>query len=132
MTSIKDHHDASRDQYISHKLYLERRAGNRYYNLGYMSYKAVFTVVVNNAGQNTYPNSSAANILDAYKNFVIALLFNPNDVDAKARKEHLCKIWGPQAQPGSPNSGFPGATVTQQQIDAARNEAKTEFRNCKC
>ena len=132
MTSIKDHHDASRDQYISHKLYLERRAGNRYYNLGYMSYKAVFTLVVNNAGQNTYPNSSAANILDAYKNFEIALLFNPNDVDAKARKEHLCKIWGPQAQPGAPNSGFPGATVTQQQIDAARNEAKTEFRNCKC
>jgi hypothetical protein len=132
MTSIKDHHDASRDQYISHKLYLERRAGNRYYNLGYMSYKAVFTLVVNNAGQNTYPNSTAVNILDAYKNFEIALLFNPNDVDAKARIEHLCKIWGPQAQPGPPNSGFPGATVNQIQIDAARNEAKKEFKNCKC
>ena len=131
MTSIKDHHDASRDQYISHKLYLERRAGNRYYNLGYMSYKTVFTFIVQN-GQNDYQQANATNILDAYKNFEIALLFNPNDVDAKARKEHLCKIWGPQAQPGAPNSGFPGATVNQTQIDAARNEAKTEFRNCKC
>ena len=29
-------HDKSRNQYISHKLYLERRAGNRFYNLGYL------------------------------------------------------------------------------------------------
>ena len=131
MTSIKDHHDASRDQYISHKLYLERRAGNRYYNLGYMSYKTVFTFIVQN-GQNVYQQANATNILDAYKNFEIALLFNPNDVDAKARKDHLCKIWGPQAQPGAPPANTPGATVTQQQIDAARNEAKTIYRNCKC
>ena len=130
MTSKNDHHDASRDQYISHKLYLERRAGNRYYNLGYMSYKTVFTFIVQN-GQNIYQQATASNILDAYKNLEIALLFNPNDVDAKARKEHLCRIWGPQA-PAIPGTGLPGATVTQAQIDAARNEAKKEFRNCKC
>ena len=130
MTSIKDHHDASRDQYISHKLYLERRAGNRYYNLGYMSYKVVFTITVQN-GQNLYLQANATNILDAYKNFEIALLFNPNDVDAKARIDHLCKIWGPQA-PAIPGTGLPGATVNQTQIDAARNEAKTIYRNCKC
>ena len=124
MTSIKDHHDASRDQYISHKLYLERRAGNRYYNLGYMSYKAVFTIVVNSAGQNTYPNSTAANILDAYKNFEIALLFNPNDVDAKARKDELCNRYG--------INGTINNNITQQIIDAARNEAKKIHRNCKC
>ena len=129
MTSKNDHHDASREQYISHKLYLERRAGNRYYNLGYMSYKTVFTPVPE--GSINYVNATPANILDAYKNFVIALLFNPNDVDAKARKEHLCKIWGPNAPPQT-NLGFPGATVFQPDIDAARNEAKTEFRNCKC
>ena len=39
--SSKDNHDASRDQYISHKLYLERRHGNRYYNLGYTTYKGI-------------------------------------------------------------------------------------------
>ena len=39
MTTINDNHDTSRDQYVSHKLYLEKRAGNRYYNLGYMMYK---------------------------------------------------------------------------------------------
>ena len=129
MTSVKDHHDASRDQYISHKLYLERRAGNRYYNLGYMSYKIVFTPVP--ANSINYANGIPVHILEAYKNFEIALLFNPNDVDAKARKEYLCKIWGPQA-PSNMAIGFPGATVTQQQIDAARNEAKTIYRNCKC
>ena len=129
--TTRDSHDKSRDQYISHKLYLQRRTANRYYNLGYMMYKTVFTFVVQN-GQNVYQQATAENILDAYKNFEIALLFNPNDVDAKARKEHLCKIWGPQAQPGAPNSGFPGATVTQAQIDAARNEAKKIHRNCTC
>ena len=39
--SINDNHDKSRDQYISHKLYLERRRGNRYYNLRYMTYKGI-------------------------------------------------------------------------------------------
>ena len=124
MTSIKDHHDSSRDQYISHKLYLERRAGNRYYNLGYMMYKGI----VSNPSTIA---PTAANLQNALMNFDIALLFNQNDVDAKARKEYLCKIWGPQA-PSNMSIGFPGATVTQQQIDAARNEAKKEFRNCKC
>ena len=128
--TTRDSHDPKREQYISHKLYLQRRTANRYYNLGYMMYKTVFTYVVQN-GQNLYTNANAENILDAYKNFEIALLFNPNDVDAKARKDHLCKIWGPQAQP-IPGTGLPGATVTQAQIDAARNEAKKIHRNCTC
>jgi len=117
MTSIKDHHDASRDQYISHKLYLERRAGNRYYNLGYMMYKGI----VSNP-QTITP--TPANLQDSLMNFDIALLFNQNDVDAKARKNDLCDKYGP--------NGTNGNTITQQIIDAARNEAKKIYRNCKC
>ena len=115
MTSIKDHHDASRDQYISHKLYLERRAGNRYYNLGYMMYNGI----VSNP-QTIAP--TPANLQNALMNFDIALLFNPNDVDAKARKNDLCDKYGTNGN----------QTITQQVIDAARNEAKTIYRNCKC
>ena len=117
MTSIKDHHDASRDQYISHKLYLERRAGNRYYNLGYMMYKGIVS------NPQTIP-ATVANLQDAMMNFDIALLFNQNDVDAKARKKDLCDKYGP--------NGTTQQNMTQQIIDAARNEAKKEFRNCKC
>ena len=60
-----------------------------------MMYKSVMTIVVNDSGQNTYANATAANIQEAIKNFDIALLFNPNDVDAKARKDDLCDKWGP-------------------------------------
>ena len=117
MTSIKDHHDASRDQYISHKLYLERRAGNRYYNLGYMMYKGI----VSNP-QTIAP--TPANLQDAMMNFDIALLFNQNDVDAKARKKDLCDKYGP--------NGTTQQHMTQQIIDAARNEAKKIYKGCKC
>ena len=117
MTSIKDHHDASRDQYISHKLYLERRAGNRYYNLGYMSYKGIVS------NPQTIP-PTPANLQNALMNFDIALLFNPNDVDAKARKDELCNRYG--------INGTINNNITQQIIDAARNEAKKIHRNCKC
>ena len=117
MTSIKDHHDASRDQYISHKLYLERRAGNRYYNLGYMMYKGIVS------NPQTIP-PTAANLQNALMNFDIALLFNPNDVDAKARKDDLCNRYG--------INGTINNVLTQQIIDAARNEAKKIHRNCKC
>ena len=41
MSKNNDNHDKSRDQYLSHKLYLERRHGNRYYNLGYMMYEGM-------------------------------------------------------------------------------------------
>ena len=116
MTSIKDHHDASRDQYISHKLYLERRAGNRYYNLGYMMYKGI----VSNP-QTIAP--TPANLQDAMMNFDIALLFNQNDVDAKARKKDLCDKYGPNGTQ---------TIMTQQIIDAARNEAKKIYKGCKC
>ena len=117
MTSIKDHHDASRDQYISHKLYLERRAGNRYYNLGYMMYKGIVS------NPQTIPATSD-NLQNALMNFDIALLFNPNDVDAKARKDDLCNRYG--------INGTITNVLTQQIIDAARNEAKKIHRNCKC
>ena len=117
MTSIKDHHDASRDQYISHKLYLERRAGNRYYNLGYMMYKGIVST------PQTIP-PTPANLQNALMNFDIALLFNPNDVDAKARKDELCNRYG--------INGTINNNITQQIIDAARNEAKKIHRNCKC
>ena len=125
--TTRDSHDTKREQYISHKLYLQRRTANRYYNLGYMMYKSVMTIVVNNAGQNTYPNANAVNIQEAIKNFDIALLFNPNDVDAKARKDDLCDKWGPQPQ----GSIMPG-TINQTHLDAARNEAKKIHRNCTC
>ena len=117
MTSIKDHHDASRDQYISHKLYLERRAGNRYYNLGYMMYKGIVSNPQTIA-------ATASNLQNALMNFDIALLFNPNDVDAKARKDELCNRYG--------INGTINNNITQQIIDAARNEAKKIHRNCKC
>jgi len=125
--TTRDSHDKSREQYISHKLYLQRRTANRYYNLGYMMYKTVFTPVPE--GSTNYANGTADNILDAYKNFEIALLFNPNDVDAKARQDYLCKIWGPNAQPGL---GFPGATVFQPDINRVKNEARKIHRNCTC
>ena len=117
MTSIKDHHDASRDQYISHKLYLERRAGNRYYNLGYMMYSGIVSTP-----QTIAPTPT--NLQNALMNFDIALLFNPNDVDAKARKDDLCDKYG--------INGNINTVITQQIIDAARNEAKKIHRNCKC
>jgi len=74
--SSKDNHDASRDQYISHKLYLERRHGNRYYNLGYMTYKGIVA-----EPQTITPTYDI--LKDCIKNFDIALMFNPNDIDAK-------------------------------------------------
>ena len=122
MTSIKDHHDASRDQYISNKLYLERRAGNRFYNLGYMMYKVAI------ANEQGYPSNSSAwgvQIYEAYKNFYIALLFNPNDVDAKARIDDLlkrfCSVNATQSE-----------EMTQSGINNTIAEAKKEFRECKC
>ena len=126
--TTRDSHDPQREQYISHKLYLQRRTANRYYNLGYMMYKSVITIVVNNAGQNTYPNANAVNIQEAIKNFDIALLFNPNDVDAKARKADLCDKWGPNLTPKTIDQSI----INQTHINKARNEAKKIHRNCTC
>ena len=126
--TTRDSHDTKREQYISHKLYLQRRTANRYYNLGYMMYKTVMTTVLNNAGQNVYVNASPANIQEAIKNFDIALLFNPNDVDAKARKDDLCDKWGPN----STSKTIMQLTINQTHLDAARNNAKKIHRNCTC
>ena len=118
MTTPNDHHDAERQRYVSHKLYLEKRAGNRYYNLGYMMYKSIID-------DTTNASATVANLQNALMNFDIALLFNPNDVDAKARKNELCDKWGA-------NGNIQANIISQQVIDAARNQAKKEFRNCKC
>ena len=45
-------------------------------------------------------------------------------VDAKARKDDLCDRYG--------INGTINNVLTQQIIDAARNEAKKIHRNCKC
>ena len=67
---------------------------------------------------------TATYLQNALMNFDIALLFNPNDVDAKARKDDLCDKYGV--------NGTINTVITQQIIDAARNEAKKVHRNCKC
>jgi len=117
MTSVNDHHDASREQYISHKLYLERRAGNRYYNLGYAYYKELLAVTgtLTMADHHHY-------FKHAYKNFEIALLFNKNDVDAKARKIEICTYW-------ENNSSFSLDTLN---VSVILTAAKKEYRECKC
>ena len=128
--TTRDSHDTKREQYISHKLYLQRRTANRYYNLGYMMYETIFTYTVNQTGQHVYTNATPENLKDAYKNFEIALLFNPNDVDAKARKDYICKIWGPDAQIGAINGSTP--TLSQVDVNTMKNEAKKIHRNCTC
>ena len=117
MTS-RDSHDPKREQYISHKLYLQRRTANRYYNLGYMMYKSIIDDTTNNT-------ATAANLQEAVKNFDIALLFNQNDVDAKARKDDLCDKYG------APNGSL-NQILTQSIINTAKNEAKKIHKNCTC
>ena len=86
MTTINDNHDTSRDQYVSHKLYLEKRAGNRYYNLGYMMYKEIIN--------GTSPAINT-NLKVAITNFEVALLFDKNDVNSTMLKNDLCDKYGP-------------------------------------
>ena len=117
MTSVNDHHDASRDQYISHKLYLERRAGNRYYNLGYAYYKEGIEANWNNVAMLT------TLFRPAWINFEIALLFNKNDVDAKARKKDMCDEWV---------KTWTGQAPTTQTLNTWTATAKKEYRECKC
>ena len=115
--STRDSHDPKREQYISHKLYLQRRTANRYYNLGYMMYKSIIDDTTNNT-------ATAANLQEAVKNFDIALLFNSNDVDAKARIDELCDKYG--------INGTINQNLTQSIIDTAKNEARKIHRNCTC
>ena len=117
MTSVNDHHDAAREQYISHKLYLERRAGNRYYNLGYAYYKEATDVNWNIVAMLT------THFKPAWINFEIALLFNKNDVDAAARKKDMCEEW---------NKTWNNSTPTQLSLNQWTATAKKEYRECKC
>lgn len=117
MSNKSDNHDKSRVQYISHKLYLEKRAGNRYYNLGYMIYKDLITTLPSNNVNDI------ANIKDAMKNFNIALLFNQNDIDAKARLDYFCNLYGPKSD---------NAWISEQVYKNILLDARKEFKECKC
>lgn len=118
MTTINNH-DTRRDQYISHKLYLEKRAGNRFYNLGYMMYKDIISTYTTN-------NITGLNDLlkDAITNFEVALLFDKNDINATVLKNELCDKYGPN---GSVSDGMTADLMT-----TWKNEAKKKYRNCKC
>jgi hypothetical protein len=105
--------DTSRDQYTSHKLYLEKRAGNRYYNLGYMMYKEIIEGTA---------SASTDNLKNAIINFNIALLFNKNDVDSVTRKKYLCDTYGPNGD----------ANITNIQFGDWETEAKKQYKECKC
>ena len=118
MTSVNDHHDATRAQYVSHKLYLERRAGNRYYNLGYAYYKEMLDATSVPIGM------LITHFRPAWINFEIALLFNKNDVDAAARKVDLCTLWTTKADiPTLPDQATRNTWSAQ---------ANTTYRQCKC
>ena len=116
--TTRDSHDPKREQYISHKFYLQRRTANRYYNLGYMMYKSI-------VDDTTNATATAENLKEAVMNFDIALLFNQNDVDAKARKDDLCDKYG------APNGSL-NQILTQSIINTAKNEAKKIHKNCTC
>ena len=70
-TTTVDRFDKSRDQYISYNLYLERRQGNGYYNLGYKYYIEIQSLTIPYTAGNL-----ATHFTPAYRNFEIALLFN--------------------------------------------------------
>jgi hypothetical protein len=109
MSGSTDHHDKSRDVYISHKLYLERRRANHYYNLGYILYEEMI---------NDSTKATVDNLKDSIKNFEIALLFNQNDVDAKARKRDLCEKHSNK--------------LTISVLNSIKNTARKEYKECTC
>jgi len=119
MTTLNNNHDTRRDQYISHKLYLEKRAGNRFYNLGYMMYKDIISTYTAN-------NITDLNDLlkDAITNFEVALLFDKNDINATVLKNELCDKYGPN---GTISQGMSADLMT-----TWKSEAKKKYRNCKC
>jgi hypothetical protein len=104
----------TRDQYISHKLYLEKRAGNRYYNLGYMMYKEIIN--------GTSPAINT-NLKVAITNFEVALLFDKNDVNSTMLKNELCDKYG--------TNGSLTQVMSADLMTTWKNNAKTIYRNCK-
>jgi len=125
MTTINNH-DTTRDQYISHKLYLEKRAGNRFYNLGYMTYKEIISTYTSNIAPFSAALNATLNDLleDAITNFEVALLFDKNDINATVLKKELCDKYGPN---GSLSTG-----MTTDLMTTWKTKAKTKYRNCKC
>tara|TARA_B110000977_G_scaffold199147_1_gene285712 strand:- start:1594 stop:1938 length:345 start_codon:yes stop_codon:yes gene_type:complete len=114
MTTINNTNVTTRDIYTSHKLYLEKRTGSRYYNLGYMMYKEII---------NDTAAATLSNLQDAITNFEVALLFDKNDINAILLKNELCDKYGP-------NSVSPIFTTSN--ISTYKNNAKKTYRNCKC
>ena len=94
-------------------------------------YKTIFINTTPDASIPSYGNATQHNILDAIKNFDVALLFNPNDIDAKARKDKLCHHWGPNAPTDAAN-GFNGGVITLAQLNSQQTQAKNIYRNCTC
>ena len=129
MTTINNNHDTTRDQYISHKLYLEKRAGNRYYNLGYITYKQIISTYTSDT---TIPFDSLLNDLleDAITNFEVALLFDKNDINSTVLKNELCDKYGPT---GTIDSGLITTdNLSKNRAGSYKLEARKIYRNCKC
>jgi len=124
MSTTYDRFDKAREQYISYNLYLERRQGNGYYNLGYQIFAAMWA----------NPTASSAvdlnKIKDALKHFYTALQFNQNDVDSRKRVNQICDKWGP----GGDGIDVPpfSTTDTQTILDAQKAAARTVYKECKC
>ena len=119
--TTRDSHDPKREQYISHKLYLQRRTANRYYNLGYAIYKGI----VLQPTEVGYISPTQPLIQEAFTNFTIALLFKKQDEDAKKKRDNLCDFFGP-------NGTITPNLITQAHINTWISNARTTFRNCKC
>ena len=123
-TTTVDRFDKSRDQYTSYNLYLERRQGNGYYNLGYKIFEPMWADPLSALAVNI------VKIQEALKNFYIALQFNPNDVDSRKRINQICDKWGP----GGDGISLPpfSTTGTQEIVDGQKLAARKVYTECKC
>ena len=116
--STTDVFDKSREQYVDYGLYLAKRAGNRYYNLGYKYYVELQNLTI------TLTVTELTNyFIPAYRNFEIALLFNPHDIDATQRKKDICNLWVSK-------SAIPIPTSADLAVITA--SAKKIYKDCKC
>ena len=117
--STNDVFDKSREQYVDYGLYLAKRAGNRYYNLGYKYYIEIQSLTI------PYTTGDlATHFTPAYRNFEIALLFNSHDVVATQRKKELCSLWQQNALVIAMPDAAALAVITA--------SAKKIYKDCKC